>query len=167
MKNQNNNEAILGTIVAFRQKPIKSFNRSYLIFEGEAKIDNFVKKLFVSYENQSNFSKRYGYHSTSDDQISIEQLIAEEDFWELEEKFGITEKMLGDKVYTDSDGNNVGLTVEECESGIGRIKGEDTIYTCYLKDCSDAEMESIQNSDYFQRQEFLEALGIEKELEEE
>ena len=48
--------------------------------------------------------------------------------------------------YTDGNGNKIGLTVEECNSGIGiiNIDGDyDTTYTCYLQDCSDEELEII------------------------
>ncbi len=44
------------------------------------------------------------------------------------------------------DGSLVGLSVEECETGIGRINidgGYNTTYTRYIEDCTDEELEII------------------------
>jgi len=54
-----------------------------------------------------------------------------------------------EKVFLDGNGNSVGLTIQECENGIGTINidgGYDTTYTCYLSDCSDEELEIIANT---------------------
>lgn len=51
--------------------------------------------------------------------------------------------------FLDGNGNSVGLTIQECENGIGTINidgGYDTTYTCYLTDCSDSELEIIENT---------------------
>jgi hypothetical protein len=51
--------------------------------------------------------------------------------------------------FLDGNGNSVGLTIQECENGIGTINidgGYDTTYTCYLSDCSDEELEIIADT---------------------
>ena len=54
-----------------------------------------------------------------------------------------------EKEFLDGNGNSVGLTLADVESGIGTINidgGYDTTYTCYLTDCSDSELEIIENT---------------------
>lgn len=53
-------------------------------------------------------------------------------------------------VYVDSVGSEVGLTVEEAKTGIGRINIDgiyDTTYTKLLSDCDDKELEAIAKTE--------------------
>lgn len=78
--------------------------------------------------------------------------MTDHDFDQLEEKFGITEAMLGDEIYTDGNGNGVGLTVEEAQHDTGRIEedGEyDTTYVCRLEDCSEEEWQLILDTNNY------------------
>jgi hypothetical protein len=70
--------------------------------------------------------------------------------------------------YTDGNGNKIGLTVKECNSGIGIINidgGYDTTYTCYLQDCSDEELEIIaktkEERGYFASENLYEEVKLE------
>ncbi len=107
MKNQNENLANKGIIVAFHiGRGGRWYNAGFKTFIGEKKIGEFTDDLFI-YNNS---------------------------------------------YYIDCNGNAVGLTCEEEETGVGRINedGEyDTTYSQYLEDCSEEEIELINNSDFY------------------
>jgi len=149
------------------------WNAGHVSFIGFQRIDHYTDDLFLNFENQSDFNNRYGFDSTGDDsQKCILDLITDENLEELEEKFGITEEMLGEKIYMKGNGNTVGLTEKEADSGVGSINIDyayDTTTVCYLTDCSDGELQLIKDSDYFDslssaEQEYVNlSLGIEEE----
>lgn len=156
------------TIVAFHIGRGGRFNnQGFLSFIGEEKIGKFTDDLFCNFENEKEFKTRFGFDSTDDkDQKCILDLITDRDFDELEEKFGITEEMLGEEIYFDGGGNSTGLTASEVESGIGRINIDqdyDTTYTCLLKDCDEKEIDAIKNSSYWNKEELLDLLGVKEE----
>ena len=149
------------TIVAFKIGRGGRFNnQGHLSFlDVDKGIDKFTQDLFTKFENEDNFKNRFGFSETNDEnQKSILDLLTDYNFDELEEKFGITEKMLGDEIYTNDNGNPVGLTVKEAETGIGRIDidGEyNTIYTCFLCDCDEKELNAIENSNHWDKEDLL------------
>ena len=151
------------TIVAFHIGRGGRFNNAgHLFFIGEKKIGEFTGELFSEFENLSEFENRFGFDGTGDpDQKCILDLVTERDFDELEEKFGITEEMLGDEVYHNGGGNPTGLTKSNVESGIGRINIDneyDTTYTKFLVDCTEEEIELIKNSENFNTDELISML---------
>jgi hypothetical protein len=158
------------TIVAFHIGRGGRFNNpGFLTFLGENEIGRYTDNLFSRYENQTPFKDRWGYNSTHNDQECIIDLMEEKNFEELEEKFGITEEMLGEEMYYDGGNNPVGLTQNEVDSGIGRIDidgGYDTTYTKLLINCSEKEIDAIRNSDDYYKNDFLEMLGETTEEEE-
>jgi uncharacterized protein involved in tolerance to divalent cations len=67
----------------------------------------------------------------------------------------------GELVYTDGAGNEVGLSVKEAETGIGRINIDNeynTTYTCYVDDCDENEIECIARSNDYKSDELIEYL---------
>ena len=159
------------TIVAFHVGRGGSFNnQGHLSFLGENEIGDFINDLYPDYENINVFKKRYGFADTADNQRCILDLITDGEFEQLEEKFGITEEMLGDVVYFDSGGNPVGLSQDDVDSGIGKIDIDgayNTTYTKSLEDCDEYEIEAIRESNYWNKSELLELLGEKEEEEEE
>ena len=149
MNTSNNTPAqtAANTIVAFHIGRGGLFNNpGFVTFLGEKKISDFTSDLNAHFTNESNFKNRFGFDSTDGDQKCILDLITDRDFDQLEEKFGITEEMLGEEIYLDNGGNSVELTVAEAETGIGRINEDnqyDTTYTCLLSDCSEDELRLI------------------------
>ena len=147
------------TIVAFHIGRGGRYNNAgFLSFIGEEIIGKFTDDLFGRYELESKFSTRYGYEDTHDGQKCIIELIQSYDFVELEDKFGITQEMLGDYTYYDGGGNTTDLTQSQVESGIGTINIDndyDTTYTKYLCDCSDKEIEAIKDSEYWNKEEII------------
>lgn len=156
MKNQNENLAIVAFHIG---RGGRRNNAGHKTFIGEKKIGTFTDHLFLNPENLADFSKRYGFDIMVD-------LIQARDFDTLEEKFGITEEMIGEQIYTDCNGNQVGLTLAEEETGIGCIDEDgqyDTTYSCYLSDCSEEEIELISSSDFYKSIELtlqIEALKL-------
>lgn len=149
-------------------------NSGFLTFcEQDTTINSYTDKLFISYENESDFSNRFGWDLTGDkNQRSILDLLTDEDLDELEEKFGITEEMLGKQIYKTCGGSLVGLEVGN--DGTGRIEIDndyDTTYVCFLKDCDEKEMNLILDSSSYVsedvKQYCREQLGIEEETENE
>lgn len=136
------------TIVAFHIGRGGRFNNpGFLRYCDNKKIGHYANDLFSRYENEYKFKSRYGFDSTNDkDQKCILDLITDEAFEELEEKFGITVEMLGEQRYYDAVGHDTGLTEAAVRSGIGRIEIDndyDTTYTCYLANCNENELHAI------------------------
>lgn len=138
------NEDTLNTIVAFHiGRGGRNFNSGHLSFLGEFKIDHFTSNLFSMFDNQKKLSESM----SSDDRDLFNDLIAEGKFTEIENKFGISVKDLGEEMYYDESGNGVGLAVNN--DGIGRINedGEyDTTYTTYIKDLTEHEIEAMREN---------------------
>lgn len=151
------------TIVAFHVGRGGKFNNAgFKSFIGSKSIGDFTGNLFLNFENEMEFKNRFGFDWTGTDQKCILDLITDLDFSELEEKFGITEKMLGEAIYSDGGGNPVGLTLEERESGIGTINIDedyDTTYTCYINDCGEDELKLIIKDAPYNLIELMEEAG--------
>lgn len=135
------------TIVAFHiGRGGRYHNEGYLSYLGTEDISHYVGDLFINYEHAEKFKNRLGYDRCYDDQRCILDLLTDNDLDELEEKFDITEDQLGDRQYYTCGGSPVGLTQDECDSGIGKINidnGYDTTYTVYLEDINEDEATAI------------------------
>lgn len=160
--------SIENTIVAFHTGRGGRYNNAgHVSFIGERKINEFVGDLFVRFENEidifeaidnrPNLLDKYYECSTSED-------------FSFFEKIGFN---IGEKIYTDCDGNPVGLTFAEAEKGVGTINIDndyDTIACDYLKNVSDERLQLIVDSEkkggYYCSPDILnyakEALGFEE-----
>ena len=70
--------------------------------------------------------------------------------------------------FVDSNGNDVGLTIVESETGIGIIELDgyyDTTYTCFLSDCSFEEMKIIETSNLWNSQYLINSFLEHHEIE--
>jgi hypothetical protein len=139
------------TIVAFHiGRGGRFHNSGHVTYLGQEKIGKFVGDLFLSHANEMAFSGRFGFASTGNkSQKCILDLITDEEYDELEEKFGITIEMLGEKVYKDGNGNPI-ITEQQVNSGIGCINIDndyDTTYCQTLSDCNDNEIQLIYNEE--------------------
>lgn len=136
------------TIVAFHIGRGGHFhNAGHLTFVDQKGIRSFTNDLYTWYENLHKFSDRFGFEQTgSKEQRCIVDLVTDEAFDELEEKFGIKKEMLGEEIYRDCNGSDVGLTVKEANAGVGRIEIDgqyNTTYAKYLSECTDNELQLI------------------------
>jgi len=141
-------------------------NQGYLTFIGEKNIGDFTEDLFCNFENENDFKKRVGFESSHENVKCILDCITYEDFDTLEENYGITKEMLGEKVYYSSNGRPVGLTEKDVEIGIGSIDEDgqyDTTYTTYLYDLSEGEIEAIKRYNGYKSQDIRDAIGGEDE----
>ncbi len=147
------------TIVAFHIGRGGRFNnQGHLSFIGTKEICSFIGDLSLKHENLTKFEKRVGYDISHEETPSIIDLIDNKNFELLEEAYGITEEMLGAEIFFDFNGNPVGLTDAEVDTGIGRIEQDgdfDTTYTKYLSDCTEAEIEAIRNSQEWSKDDLL------------
>ena len=148
------------TIVAFHiGRGGRFHNAGHLSYVGEKRIGEFTNDLFTRFENQDKYKDRFGYDRTyGSDQKCILDLITDEEFEELELRFGITREDLGELMYYDGGGNGVSLRQKDVESGIGTINVDfqyDTTYTDYIENCTKVELEAIINSDIFGKDELI------------
>jgi hypothetical protein len=138
-------------------------NAGHKTYLGEKEICEFLDDLHTEFENQSDFKNRYGWDSTNDpDQRCILDLLTDEDFDELEEKFGISKEMLGEKMYCTSAGNYTGLSQKDVDSGVGTLNIDneyDTTVSMYIEDCSEDELFLIKQSNEFKSYELQEYLA--------
>jgi hypothetical protein len=141
--------AAKATIVAFHVgRGGRFYNAGHVTFIGQRKISEFTHDLFISYENYYQISK---------------QIAGRENLSALLEKAfegdtAATNRLsgwgfeLGEEIYTNGNGDPVGLTVEEAETGVGTINIDnqyDTTSACYLSDCDDRNFKLIKDSNEF------------------
>jgi len=131
------------SIVAFHVgRGGRFYNAGYLTYLGEKKISNFTENLFLNYENQYDlFNKIKGRKNL---EAKYYECCDKDDFI----FFGKLGFKMGEKVYTDCNGNSVGLTEKECEIGVGCIdidRQYDTTYCKYFEDCNERELALIDN----------------------
>lgn len=156
------------TIVAFHIGRGGHFwNPGHRTYCGEHKIGEYTENLFLNYDldqayrlAENNITDAGGDWDTEDTEYHekifmtnkqvFEELVNDEDFEEIEKRFGVSEEEFGEQRYCDGSGNEVGLTYSEEESGIGCINIDhdyDTTYTCKLSDCSEEELRCILRSE--------------------
>lgn len=124
------------------------FNGGHKSFIGEKKIGDFTNDLFVKYENISDIQDKIAGRENLENLFDIAQEDSEagNNARTRFEKCGFK---FGELVYTDCNGNKVGLSVSEAENGIGSINIDndyDTTYTCYIEDCDELELKLINES---------------------
>lgn len=90
-------------------------NQGFLRFLGEKKIGEFTDHLFDNYEGLRKLREAIGDRENLNEKF--ESCLDNNDFTFFE-KLGFD---LGEKVYFDCSGNEVGLTEKDVESGIGCI----------------------------------------------
>ncbi len=143
------NTAIETAIVAFHIGRGGNFhNQGHLTFLGENEIWRYVDELFISFENADTVAREIGdranlkakyYQAIEEDEAAISFL----------DRIGLP---LGERVYIDGSGHEVGLSVAESESGVGRIDIDGQYNTTYAKrlaDCSEKELRLIaETPDY-------------------
>lgn len=137
------------TIVAFHIGRGGRFNNGgWLSCIGEQRISEFINELFVRFENHDEVLSRF-----SNQQIrnAVIDAIGNNDFEALA-AFGVMESDLGEVIYCDQAGNEVGLTVAEAETGIGTINIDhqyNTTYTTTIGELSDDELSAVQRTTGF------------------
>ena len=141
------------TIVAFHTgRGGRYYNAGHVTFLGEKKISDFTYDLFVRFENELDI-----YEAIDNRPNLLEK------YYECSDKedFSFFEKLgfkIGEKIYTDGNGNPVGLTVSEADSGVGSINIDNdyNTTTCvFVKDLSDDDINIIIKSDVFDREYVL------------
>lgn len=139
----NSNNFAETTIVAFHiGRGGQFWNAGHVSFIGEKKIGEFTGDLFETYENANEIAKKIGARENLND-VFEKAIYGNQNAIDFINKIGLD---LGQKVYVDGGGNEVGLTEAEEVSGIGRIDIDgqyNTTYTRYLSDCSDQELRLI------------------------
>lgn len=143
-------------IVGFKIGRGGRFNNSgYKTFLGECKISDFTNDLFVRFENEGKILKEIG---------NRQNLIGK--FYECRssENFDFFEKLgfdLGQKIFVGGNGNEVGLSYEDYQSGIGTIDIDgayDTVYTKLLSDLEESEIDLVRASDFWNSPQMIEFL---------
>jgi hypothetical protein len=147
-------------IVAFHIGRGGRFNNpGYLRFIGEKKIGDFTDDLYPDYENRADFKDRLGWDEEYEEGVKcILDYMTDRDLESLEKYYGITEDQLGEYGYFKGNGSHSGLYEKQVDSGIGRINIDndyDTIYTAYLDECSDSEINAIIDSNVWNKEDLL------------
>lgn len=133
-------------ILAFKIARGGRFNNpGYIHFLGEREegISYYTDDLFIRFEHEDEYLKSIGGRPNL--LTKFEKCSYEEDFSWFEEKFGWN---FGERVYFDEGGNPVGLTAEECGSGIGAINIDndyDTTYNKYSDDLTEEEVRAMRD----------------------
>lgn len=153
------------TIVAFHIGRGGQFrNPGYLSFIGEYTIGHYVDDdLFLSRENAWEIGKKIKGKKNLEAKFRS-ALEGDDDSVSFFEKIGLS---LGELIYIDCNGNSVGLTQAEEETGIGRINIDhdyNTTYTCLLKDIDEKEAQAVLRCKEYINSEIIdyakELLGI-------
>lgn len=155
----NSNTFAETTIVAFHiGRGGRFHNAGSSSFIGEYKIRKFTNDLFLTHEKENEAidtaKARIGEYIWDNMQLDGRNdmtsycldLITDEKYEDLEKIFGITSDDLGERVYKDCNGSQVGLTEREAMAGVGRINIDNdynTTYTRYLSDCTHEELQLI------------------------
>lgn len=137
------------TLIAFHIGRGGRFNnqghKSYL--DQDKAIDSYTDHLFTNYENQYKIDRKIG------DRENLQKLFQSaidgnnQAFERIEKITGIE---FGKQIYTDGNGNPVGLDVENDGTGIIDEDGEyDTTIVIRLEDCSEDELLLIHNSNNY------------------
>jgi hypothetical protein len=142
----------------------QSNNPGYLSYLGELEISEVISKyelsLFLKHENESDFKHRFGWDDTyRSNTSSILDMIQAEDYYNLEELYGITEHMLGKRLWYTQTGHCVGLRERDSDIGIGHIDidGEyESYYTCEIDDCDEKELKAIKKANWSSNNDIIE-----------
>ena len=148
------------TIVAFHIGRGGHFNNpGHKTFIGSKEINEFTNNLYLQYENSYEiFEKIEGHQNLTELYNQVIDKIWDEES-DLKEKFEKkTGLRFGERVYFAANGEKVGLSYTEANTGIGTINIDndyDTTYTLQLTDCGEAEINLIIDSREWNREELL------------
>lgn len=146
------------TIVAFHTgRGGRFFNSGHVTFIGDKPISDFTEDLFLAYENQHDIFKYIEgkpnleelYYKATDNYQRNESLEL------FEKKTGLE---FGELIWTNCNGDPVGLTYKESESGVGSINIDneyDTTNCFYLEDCGREDLILIARSDVWNKESLL------------
>ena len=134
------------SIVAFKiGRGGQFYNAGHKSYIGEYEIGHFTYDLFRDYENASSIIDSLKFHPNLKEFVEEYYMDPNEKAQKLFDKLGFD---FGEVIYCESNGNPVGLTESDEESGIGciDIDGDyDTTYTKYLHECDLSELKLIDN----------------------
>jgi hypothetical protein len=141
-----NTQTVENTIVAFHiGRGGQFYNAGHVTFLGCKNIGYFTSDLNLAFENAMKVWKAIGNRENL--QAAYIEVMDSDNDLNLAAKFkSRTGLDLGNLVYVTDNGEVVGLTAEEESTGIGTVNIDnqyDTTFTCYLKDCSDAQLQLI------------------------
>jgi hypothetical protein len=80
------------------------------------------------------------------------QMCSQQDTYSIRDILGINPDDLGELEYVDWNGDRVGLTLKQAETGIGRIDLDgdyETYYTKHIEDCDEGEIGVIEEGSSF------------------
>jgi len=130
----------------------KSFVGIRLITESSV----FEKYLYLNFENQNDLFRKIKNHPNLVEKYY--ECCDNEDFAWFENKLKFK---IGEQIFTNCNGDPVGLTVKEANAGIGCIDmdgGYDTTYTCMIKDLDEGEISILEESNDIEAEWALEVL---------
>jgi len=141
-----NTQTVENTIVAFHVGRGGQFhNAGHVTFLGCKNIGDFTSDLNLAFSNAMKVWKEIGNRENM--QAAYIAIMDNDNDLELAGKFkSRTGLDLGNLVYVTDNGEIVGLTAEDEATGVGSINIDnqyDTTFTCYLKDCSEAQLQLI------------------------
>lgn len=143
------------TIVSFHiGRGGRYYNPGHVTFLGENNINHYTGALFVWYSNEQIFRETLKNRNLSNLLEKLDECIESDNFNFFIQKFKNFE--IGEQIYIDQNGNEIGLWVDNDGTGIINLDGHyDTTYSQYLEDCSEDELCLIVNSDRYCSNETL------------
>lgn len=151
-------EKIKNTVVAFHiGRGGRWYNQGHKTYLGEHRIGDYTNDLFLFFENSKDIFKHLKTEIEEFNENEWFNLLSDCenlqcDTKQIEEKYNLESGELGELVYFHENGNPVGLTYKEEETGIGCINIDydyDTTYTHSLYDCDENELQLIRDSREF------------------
>lgn len=136
-------ETIADTIVAFHiGRGGRYYNSGHLTYLGEHRIGHYVDDLFLTPENAYYVGQKIAGRPNLEAKLQ-EALEGSKEAVSFFERIGFD---LGDNAYTCGGEHFVGLSEEECNSGVGRINIDNeynTTYCKHLSDCNETELQLV------------------------
>ena len=131
------------------------YNSGHVTFLGEENINHYTDDLFVRYDNQQIIRNTLKNRNLSNLLEKFDDCIESDNFNFFIQKFSDFE--IGEQIYIDLNGNEIGLSVDNDGTGIiNRDNNYDTTYAKYLEDCNEDELYLIVNSNTYCSDETLE-----------
>ena len=144
------------TIVSFHiGRGCRYYNSGNVTFLGEENINHYTDALFVCYDNEQIIRKTLKNRNLSNLLEKFDDCIESDNFNFFIQKFSDFE--IGEQIYIDQNGNEIGLCVDNDGTGIVNLDNDyDTTYSQYLEDCNEDELYLIVNSNRYCSDETLE-----------
>lgn len=149
-------ENLKKTIVSFHiGRGGRFYNSGHVTFLGENNINHYTDDLYIVYEHQQSFRETLKKRNLSNLLEKFDSCIDCDNFDFFIQK--LSHFKIGEKIYVDQNGNDIGLLCENDGTGIINIDRDyDTTYAQYLEDCSEDELCIIVNSNRYCSYETLE-----------